>query len=1167
VFRTFRKVCRWVFLILFVLTAALVGTGYVYLSKGDELLHDGLLTKLREWSPESRIELDECKFDWFGRVHVSGFRLTPPDAEKRLLDLPEAIVDLDREAFIQRQEIVIQNVRIVRPKIELVRLADGAWNWQNLPPLPDDGNGRGILPTIQFEDAQVVATVFRDGVEAPATLRLNDVTLQLTPNGRRSLLVKGLTSVENVGRLDLEGQVNIDSRTGSMVGTLADLSLDRDMLKYASSFEPSVNDYVVAAEQKLLDVMMAEPQPTNPLPFDIAGIGRRETDSGQAFANASMQNASQSLPRIPGEIRTVVGSSELVSKRHRIPAAWIGEQDSILGLRADLSVSFKASVPVPGAAPEIRLFVDIKNGEITNTALPFPLEGLTGQIECSDTRIQVQRLAAVNGPTRVEVDGNLYATPEGRTGEMRVLLRNLLCDDRLRNRLSESFGRIYDLHKPTGQIDVSLVAKSGTDGNWKPADLVVTAKECTIMHELFPYPVQDIVGTVKLDGGDFLIDTRGFAGRRPISIKGFVKNPGPEAHSLFEVDVEDLPIDDAFYSAANPKMQRTLNSMGLTGLADVHARFERPPGLGQKTVPVINAIIHDAAMAYEKFPYRVDDLSGRLSFDGLDWRFTGLQGRHGAARLRAAGSFLRSAPGIPGSLTLTVATENASTDESLMKALPPHLQRLWTQFAAIGTLEQVTTQVDWIEGQPPVITLPEIRITNARSLFEKFPYELTGIESQCSYGIDNKGQVVPGLLRIESFSANHAGTRIEAAGFVKTDSTGYWHAHFSRLKLRDLLPNEDLLNALGPGIRGVFKAFAPDRPLTINGALELKGVAQSDVPVTAAWHLETQLTDGAVNVGLDLSDVQGRIISEGSWDGREATVEGTIDLATLKLFDKYRLHQVRGPFRVEHERIIIGSADAFRSGPSGRPLDPAEQLTAEFIGGMLTLNSQALLRDAGDYVIRLNVAQGDLERFAQLYMQSRELLQGKVNGWLALKGKASQAASLAGTGQLQISPARLYRAPVIFQVLNTLAMASQDESAFAYARVDLDVAQEQFLFKKIDLVGSQFQLSGQGTANFDGKLDLTFVSMLPRSTTARRPQVWIPVITELTGLARGVTNLVGVVVEVSGTTEYPQTRVIPARNLDARVKTFMQTLSTLPLHPPAPPRLPPLANPLHLRPF
>ena len=382
-FRTFRKVCRWVFVILFVLTAALVGTGYVYLSKGDELLHDGLLTKLREWSPESRIELEECKFDWFGRVHVSGFRLTPPDAEERLLDLPEAIVDLDREAFIQRQEIVIQNVRIVRPKIELKRLADGSWNWQSLPPFPDSGDGRSILPTIQFEEAQVVATVFRDGAQEPATLRLNDVNLQLTPNGRRSLLVKGLTSVEHVGRLDIEGQVNIDSRTGSMMGTLADVNLDRDLLKYATSFEPSANDYVVAAEQKLLDLMMAEPQSKNPLPFDIAGIGRRETDSGPAFANASVQNvsvqdasvqnasgrsvtgqnASQSSQQISGEIRTVVGSGELVPKRHRIPAAWIGEQDSILGLRADLSVSFKASVPVPGAAPDVRLFVDIKNGD------------------------------------------------------------------------------------------------------------------------------------------------------------------------------------------------------------------------------------------------------------------------------------------------------------------------------------------------------------------------------------------------------------------------------------------------------------------------------------------------------------------------------------------------------------------------------------------------------------------------------------------------------------------------------------------------------------------------------------------------------------------------------------------------------------------------------------
>jgi len=104
------------------------------------------------------------------------------------------------------------------------------------------------------------------------------------------------------------------------------------------------------------------------------------------------------------------------------------------------------------------------------------------------------------------------------------------------------------------------------------------------------------------------------------------------------------------------------------------------------------------------------------------------------------------------------------------------------------------------------------------------------------------------------------------------------------------------------------------------------------------------------------------------------------------------------------------------------------------------------------------------------------------------------------------------------------------------------------------------QLHGTGTAGFDDRLNLKFVSMLPNSRL-RKPRMWIPIVSEVAGLVGGVTNLVGVVVEVSGTTTNPKTRVIPAKNLDDAFKQFMQSLKPLPLTPPSPPNLPALAFP------
>ena len=104
------------------------------------------------------------------------------------------------------------------------------------------------------------------------------------------------------------------------------------------------------------------------------------------------------------------------------------------------------------------------------------------------------------------------------------------------------------------------------------------------------------------------------------------------------------------------------------------------------------------------------------------------------------------------------------------------------------------------------------------------------------------------------------------------------------------------------------------------------------------------------------------------------------------------------------------------------------------------------------------------------------------------------------------------------------------------------------------------QLHGTGRAGFDDSLNLKFVSVMPNSRT-RKSQIWIPIVTEVAGLVGGVANLVGVVVEVTGTTSNPQTKVIPATNLDDAFKQFVRTLKPLPLTPPRPPAFPPLAFP------
>ncbi len=1138
--KTIRRTIMWLLAILVVAIGISGWAAHYYWKNADRLLHEKVAELFKEWHPELKFQLGQCRLDWSGQIHVEQFSLTLPNADRPLIDLPDTIVRLDREALLNRQEVVVQNLRLLQPQIEATRLPDGTWDFHELPPLPKSDK-RQSLPTVELQNARLVLHIMRDHEAPPAEVVVDNANLKLTPNGKRSLLIEGVAQIAQVGQLKIDGRINVDTKTGSLNGQLTEMGLDSKLLEYAARFEPAVSEQIAAVSQQLLDEMLKPPDPQAKSPFSIAGLANTPATDFVRQATLSNTNAG---------IQQASGSRTRSARGHSIPPQMIGERNSILGLLANLDIAFNVSVPAPGSAPDVRILVDIKDGAITNTALPFPLDHLRGQVEYADQLLTIRKLTAVNGPTEVDISGSILESDAGPSGQVNLKIKGLVCDERLRSRLSVGFGKIYDIHHPSGLLDMEVSVVAAPGEKWTPQGLLVRANRASVIHEIFPYPVKDAVGTIVQDGRDLRIDMAGRVGDRPITLKGFVRNPGPEAWVVFEIDVEDLPLDDDFYGALNPKMRSVLDSMNLGGFADAHVRLERKPGPDHKMIPSMVGYLKAGTMAFRSFPYRVQNLTGKLNFDGQDWDFTELRGTHGSALLNAEGKYITSTG--TSDLQLSVTTQEAQIDESLRTALPPHLKKLWQEFSPSGKIRRMVTDVRMVRGQPVRITLPEIQIDEGTANLRMFPYALTGIKANYAFA--------DGLLAINSFDGRHGGTSVSLEGSVRTEPNGDWRTTLSKWSAKNLVNDASFQRALSPGLKSVFSSFGPDQTINVAGFLELRGTQDPQFPITAAWEVATDLNKGTVSAGLDFTDVTGRIISTGTWDGYEADADGVLDISSLKVFDKYTLYDVRGPFSLKKGVFSAGSREALIPNGTDRPIDSSEQVQAKFVGGVLSINSQATTSQPTDYLARINLSHGQLKRFSQLYMQNRDRLEGVMNGWMTVQGKGAQPKNLTGRGQLQISPAALYELPVVFQVLNTLAVAPQDNSFFEYGRVDFQIANEQFNFSSIDLVGSPMQLHGTGRAGFDDSLDLTFVSVLPSSRT-RKSQVWIPIVTEVAGLVGGVANLVGVVVEVKGTTSNPQTKVIPAKNLDDAFKQFVRSLKPLPLTPPRAPAFPPLAFP------
>jgi hypothetical protein len=153
-----------------------------------------------------------------------------------------------------------------------------------------------------------------------------------------------------------------------------------------------------------------------------------------------------------------------------------------------------------------------------------------------------------------------------------------------------------------------------------------------------------------------------------------------------------------------------------------------------------------------------------------------------------------------------------------------------------------------------------------------------------------------------------------------------------------------------------------------------------------------------------------------------------------------------------------------------------------------------------------------------------------------------------GEGQMQISPAALYQMPVIAQVFQAMLFTPPDKAAFKYAFVDFGVTGGHFRFREIDLVGDAMTLRGQGTARFDGHLDIDFYSMLPRAQLARL-RIPVPGVDMIVGGALDEVTKGWVRVEVRGPVNNPEARMVAVPVLDDALSKFLEAFGNQPMPP------------------
>jgi AsmA-like C-terminal region len=955
-------------------------------------------------------------------------------------------------------------------------------------------------PELSFEDLQVGVWLARKGGQ-PSSFHVQQSAVRLIPSAHRAFTIAAAAQLPGLGDVQCEGTFALDRGTWKVRG--------------GTKGTADITELVESVEHIFPE---------------------------SAHQLADLQNRLQADP---------VQTADLSQARPIGPPSLSGQA----------KIDFEIGRDKPNAELDYKAKAVLELNDINHPLLPFPLQNLTGVVYIDKQQLILRNVAVRNGPTQLTANGRIDLPQPSASNRIDIKVQDLMLDQRLAACLPERGRQFFALVHPAGHLDAAGAIVRTPDGKWEMDGWALIFKHCTASHEKFPFPITEIDGTAVQKGNSLLLNFRGWAGERPGTLVGTVRNIGPEAEGDYLIEVKHLPIDHALLTAAKaqPGFHRTLTNLNLRGQVDAQCHFHRPPGRDRKVEWWLDARLNNGSLEFISFPYRLADFSGHFTFDSTQekWTFEDLQATHGPGRLIGSGQFVKPAPSDPGELKLDIFAEKIPLEAELERACPPSTEKLWALINPTGNLRTLI-KLRWIPGTKPDLVIPEAKISDATLEVKSFPFTLDHVTASFMYGRE------PGTdkdkLSIVSFEGHHDETVIwtdnRSVSFVlcppAEDPIGEWRLRLDHLHVRDLTPDRTLRRALPAGIRNTVKALDPLGKVDLEGTVELRGTRYESDPITAYWNYLTRLTDATILTGVRLEHVFGRVQSEGRWDGRNVQMTGSVNLDSVHVLN-HQFTYVRGPFKLNNQDLIVGSERAFPAPNAGpqKSIPNGERLTAQAVGGTFFLDAKAHLdSQRTTYAVKTAMQNAILDRYARDYGLGSNL-HGVMNGWAELTGDSTDPKDVTGRGQLLIHPAALYELPVFIQLFKAFSFAAPDKTAFNYALTTFNIRNRMVSFRDIDLIGDAISLRGKGTARFDGPLNLDFYSR-PASAWASVP---------------GLSNLFDqftqgwVGVSVTGTVQTPRARVIAMPQVDSAMRNFLAainrpgtipTLSTPPWMLPAP---------------
>jgi hypothetical protein len=773
---------------------------------------------------------------------------------------------------------------------------------------------------------------------------------------------------------------------------------------------------------------------------------------------------------------------ELCPELHAALPGPIADQLAVLkSLRTQSRLRFTVSrQPQRRPAFAFDLEGQLLRGRVEDPRLPYPLTDVYGNVRCTNDGIHITDLQARSGSMTLRVHD---AWQQGFAADAPCFVdlqcERLVVDRRLLETLPGSWRAQAEDFFLTGVVNAK--AKVGYNGRvWNP-DIHLECVDTSLTYRGFPYRLDNGQGQVRLRNDRLDFQLTAYSGADQIAVDGAVENLRHEPGFSCRLRAERITIDQKLLAALPEAPRKVVGSLRPYGRFSLAADVRRKPGSAQPLERHIRIALDHCSIKYDKFPYPVHNISGAAELVGDAWEFRDLMGTNDTGQIRAFGRF---GPRPEGSeLELHFAGSNIALEDELRIALPANAQYLWTNLQPRGTFNLAadvryrvaTGQLQLGAGLMPV--------GDTVSIEPRFlPFRIEGLRGEITY---QNGRVTLGRRPGGQLKGHHQDVNVALRGLCDLLPGGGWRLELDDFAVDRLRADRDLQTAVPHALNPWIRKFDPKDPVNISGRIQVIADADPGRPPRGQWDMSVTFNGTNFNPPTPLSNLNGQAHVAGSFEGKRFLARAELDLDSLTCRD-VQLTRITGPVRIDNEQVLLGSwADKDR--PPARP----RPLTAVAYGGWLLGDGWVKLEATPRYGLQLTAGDLDLARIGREVIAGSQPLSGKLNAGVNLRGTAEGIQSLGGTGYLRLRDADLYRLPQMIALLNILSLKPPDKAAFTNSEADFRVEGDHIYFDRINFSGDAITLRGQGEANLNTDLAMTFYA------TVGRDELPLPLIPDL----------------------------------------------------------------------